>query len=139
MRKTLIALLAAGFVTIPAFAGALTLQVDEISSNREAVARKAAVVAHTTACHSPEKTTVIATAEGIVNGKLQTIPLKVMNLSEPGVYAVAQEWPRQGSWTVRLVAMNPDYPNYATSVTVPVRGSNAKPSEAKVFYYSSAE
>jgi hypothetical protein len=139
MRKTLIALIAVGIAALPAFAGALTLQVDELTSNKEAMAKKAAVVAHTTACHSPEKTTITATAEGIVNGKLQTIPLKVMNLSEPGVYAVAQEWPRQGLWTVRLVATNPDYQNYATSVTVPVRGATAKIADAKVFYYTTAD
>jgi hypothetical protein len=139
MRKMLIALLTTGFVAAPLFAGALTLQVDDLNSNKEAVAKKAVVVAHMTACHSPEKTTVTATADGIVNGKLQTIPLKVMYLAEPGSFAVAQEWPREGMWTVRLVATNPDYKNYATTVTVPVHNGFVRTAEAKVFYYTSAD
>lgn len=139
MRKTLISLIAAGFVALPAFAGALTLQVDELASNKEAIAKKAAVVAHTTACHSPEKTTITATAEGIVNGKPQIIPLKVIHLSEPGFYAVAQEWPREGLWTVKMVASNPEYRNYASGVAVPVQNGSVQISNAKVFHYKSAD
>jgi hypothetical protein len=136
MRKLTTAALAAVFIAAPVFAGALTLQIDDAQATPEAVAKNAVVVAHITACHSPEKTKVTATAEGLANGRRQTIPLKVMNLSAPGTFAVAREWPRQGAWTVTMIATNPDYKNYATSVVVPVRNDTAVRADAKVFYHA---
>ena len=136
MRNTLNVILTAMLLAVPVFAGALTLQVDDLRSNPEAVAKNATVVAHITACHSPGKTTVTATAEGIVNGKRQTLPLRVVNLSEPGAFAVTHEWPREGTWTVKMIATNPDYKDYATSVVVPIQNDVAKPATAKVFYHA---
>jgi len=138
MRHLLFMSFAASFVAVPVFAGALTLQVDEAGANREATTKHAIVVAHITACHSPEKTMVTATAEGIVKGKHQTIPLKVIHLSEPGAFAVAREWPREGSWTVKMVATNPDYKDYATSIVVPIDGEVANRAAAKVFYHAAS-
>jgi hypothetical protein len=117
MRKLLIS----AILALPLFAGALILQVDDPRSNPEAIAKSAVVVAHITACHSPEKTTVTAVAEGLVNGQRQSIPLKVVNLSQPGAFAIARQWPQQGTWTVKMTATNPDYPNYANTITVPLK------------------
>ncbi len=128
--------IAAGLAAIPLFAGALTLQIDNVTSNPEALAKHAIVAAHITACHSPEKTTVTGTAEGIVDGKRQSIPLRVMRLSEPGTFSVAREWPREGRWSVVLIATNPDYANYATSVVVRVTEGTAVAGSAKVFYHA---
>ena len=138
MRSLLTMFFAAGLATVPAFAGALTLQADDPSTNREAMAKNAVVTAHITACHSPEKTVVTATAEGIVNGKHQTISLKVIRLSEPGSFAVAREWPHGGIWTVKMIATNPDYKDYATSIVVPVGGHAANRASAKVFYHAAS-
>ena len=138
MKELLTTLLAAAFVAASAFAGALTLQVDDPRNDREAMAKKAIVAAHITACQSPEKTTVTATAEGIVNGKRQTIPLSIVRLSTPGAFGVVHEWPSEGIWTVRMVATNPDYKDYATSVVVPVVKDVAKPALARVFYHAAS-
>lgn len=73
---------------VPMFAGALTLQVDDSKTNADAI------VARITACHSPEKTTVTAFAEGVVNGQRQSITLKVSRLSEPSVFSAARNWPK---------------------------------------------
>jgi len=119
--------------TVPMFAGALTLQVDDVKSN------DGTLVAHITACHSPEKTTVTAFAEGVVNGKRQTIALKVVRLSEHlsgrGAFAVAHDWPREGAWVVKLIATNPEYKNYSTAIVVPIREDGAIRAAAKVFYH----
>lgn len=123
---------ALAFVAVPVFAGALTLQVDDIKTNPEARAQNAAVAVHTTACHSPEKTTVTAFAEGIANGQRQTIPLKVIHLSSPGAFAVAQQWPREGTWAVKMIATNPEYKDYATAIVVPIHNK----ATAKVFYHA---
>ena len=136
MRKSISAFLTVTFVAIPLFAGALTLQVDDLKTNPEAIQHKAVVVAHITACQSPEKTTVTAFAEGMANGKRQTLPLKVINLTAPGAFAVAHEWPLEGKWVIKMIARNPDYKDYATAVIVPIHGGQANPTAAQVFYHA---
>ena len=114
-RRVFTALILAALAT-PLFAGALKLEAEDPHGNPEAQAKNAVVVARITACHSPEKTVVSATAEGLVNGKRETIPLKVMKFATPGTFAVTRQWPREGLWTIRLVATNPDYKDYATGL-----------------------
>ncbi len=104
----------------PLFAGSLALEIGNPSANPEAMAKHAVLVARMTACTSPEKTIVAATAEGIVDGVLKSIPLKIVALPTVGTYAVAREWPAQGNWAVRMIATNPDYKDYTASVLVPV-------------------
>ena len=135
MHRTPTAIFAAFLIVIPALAGALLLEVADPQANPEARARHAIVVARTTACMSPEKTTVTATAEGIVNGQRRSIPLKVMNLATPGTFAVAREWPENGAWIVQLVATNPDYKDYATYVVVPIRNNTFSREGAKQFFH----
>jgi hypothetical protein len=138
MQRLLTAFLAACIAAAPVLAGALTLQVDDPKTNPEAIAKHAVVAAHITACHSPEKTSVTATAEGIVDGQRRSIPLKVIRLSEPGAFAVTHEWPREGKWTVKMIATNPDYKDYATSIVVPVGKDAVDPAAAKVFYHAAS-
>jgi hypothetical protein len=135
-RKILTAALSAAFLAAPLFAGALLLVVDDPATNHEAQSKHAVVMVRMTACHSPEKTVIAATAEGIVEGKRQTIPLKVINLATPGEFAVAREWPRDGVWTVRMVATNPDYKDYATGVVVPVRNDAYIRAGAKQYFHA---
>jgi hypothetical protein len=135
MRRLLIAVLAAGFVAAPIFAGALTLTADDPKANPEAVAMHAIVAAHTTACHSPADTVITATAEGIVNGKRVSMPLKVIRLKEPGYFAVAKEWKDGGFWVVKMIATNPEYKDYATGIVVPADGESGR-SRAKVYYHA---
>jgi hypothetical protein len=120
----------------PLFAGALRIEVGNPASNPEAIRSHAVLVARITACHSPEKTTVSATAEGVVDGVRTSLPLKVISLSTAGSFAVAREWPDKGRWAIKMVATNPDYKDYATSVVVPIRSDSAQLSAAK--HYSHA-
>ena len=99
-------------------AGGLRLEVGNPAANPEAKAQQAVLVARITACQSPEKTTVVATAEGIVDGRRRTVPLRVIPLRTPGTFAITREWPAQGNWVVKLAATNPDYKDYATGVLV---------------------
>ena len=121
MLKVFTAAIAACLSAAPLFAGGLVLEVGNPKANPEASAKNAVIVARITACTSPEKTTVTATAESVSGGKRLSIPLKVTNLSTPGTFAVTHEWPTGGAWAVVLVATNPDYKDYATSVLVPVQ------------------
>lgn len=116
--------LALSLVAAPVFAGALALEVGNPAANTEAQSKHAAVLVRTTACHSPEKTEITASAEGIVNGVRRSVPLKVIPLSTPGTFVVTHEWPSEGTWTVKIVARNPEYKNYATGVIVPFRANS---------------
>lgn len=120
-----------GMMALPSFAGALRLEVDTPASNPEALRDHAVLLARITACRSPEKTAVTATAEGTIDGVLQSIPLKVLSLSTAGTFAVLREWPATGTWIIKMVATNPDYKDYATSVVVPARGDSVQVAEAK--------
>src|SRR5690348_11267449 len=114
--KTLFALSALTGSTL--LAGGLRLEVGNPAANPEAKAQQAILVARTTACQSPERTSIVATAEGIVDGSRRTIPLRVIPLATPGTYAITREWPVQGNWAVRMVATNPEYKDYATGLLV---------------------
>jgi len=136
MRKLSRPLLALSICAAPLFAGALLVQIGDPAANPEAVAKHAVVVARITACRSPEKTTLTATAEGSVNGERRSIPLKVSALSTAGTFAIVREWPDEGNWVVKLVATNPDYKNYAISVLVPFEGDRFTWAAIKHYFHA---
>jgi hypothetical protein len=123
----------------PLLAGALLLEVGNPAANPEALEKHAVLVARITACHSPEKTTVTATAEGMVDGVRKTIPLKVISLSAPGMFALTREWPAEGAWAVKMIATNPDYKDYATSVVVPIEKNSAQLGAVKRYVHVPTE
>lgn len=120
----------------PSFAGALLLQVGNPTSNPEAARNHAVLLARTTACHSPGETKIVATAEGVVNGTRKSLPLTVIPLSPDGTFGVTHEWPAEGTWAIQLVATNPEYQNYATSVLIPVRHDSVQFPAAKHYYHA---
>jgi len=56
---------------------------------------------HSYACTGPSSVSIVATAEGVVNGERQSIPLKLEPMKEPGLYQFERTWPAQGTWLVR--------------------------------------
>lgn len=52
-------------------------------------------------CHKPEDANLTATAEGIVNGKRQSIPLQLTRTSK-GVFAIKQQWATSGAWVLNI-------------------------------------
>jgi hypothetical protein len=90
-------------------AGGFALQLGKPPTNPEAQAKNAVLVVRGYACVAPEKTTVSATAEGIVNGKHQSIPLKLVPLSGESTYALTRQWPAEGKWVIILVEANPRF------------------------------
>jgi len=52
-------------------------------------------------CHQPEDALISATAEGFVNGRRETIKLRLHPASK-GVYAIKQQWPTEGVWLVAV-------------------------------------
>ena len=101
----------------PLFGGGFYLEVSSVGKPADAV-----MIARLTGCHNPEEGQVEATAEGLVNGKRQTLPLSITALAEPGTYAVKQQWPAEGKWVVWLKAKHPSF-GQATESVIAVAGN----------------
>jgi hypothetical protein len=139
MRKATKCQLAILAAAVPLFAGALTLEITNPAGNTEAQAKHLVLLARTTACSAPERTSITATAESVANGKRRSLALHVVPLSTAGTFGVAQEWPAEGKWAVRLVAHNPEYKNYATGALVPVTGATVDFAAAQRFFHEPTE
>jgi len=63
--------------------------------------KSAPFVFRTTGCVDPGGSVVTAKAEGLVDGARQSMALKVMPSSKPGVYGVIPQW-SAGRWAVIL-------------------------------------
>ena len=82
------------------FAGGFYLEIQAPTSNQGEM-KGAALLIRTYGCHQPWDADVSATAEGVVNGKRQSIKLELTRTSQ-GVYAVKKQWPSQGAWVVAI-------------------------------------
>lgn len=87
-------------------AGGFYLQIGNPEASSEAKKLNAAVTVLATGCHDPALATLRATAIGMVNGERREIPLKLDKLSTPGMFAISQQWPKEGRWVIRLEADN---------------------------------
>lgn len=106
-RKVQMAIIAAAMVFTVAgslYAGGLWLEFGHPKASHEANAKDAVLIVRPTGCHQPEKAKVEGTAEGLVNGKRQSLPLTLVPLSQPGMYAVKFERPKEGAWVLSLAA-----------------------------------
>jgi hypothetical protein len=105
-------------------AGGFILEIGRPPANAEAQAQHAVLIVRTYACTHPEKTSITATAEGIVSGKRETIPLELAPLANSGAYAVRQQWPAEGRWVITLSAKNSAF-GWQPSAIVSVKGASA--------------
>ena len=80
-------------------------------------AKRAVLVVRPDGCNEPAKARITGTAEGLVNGARRSVPLKLIALPTPGVYAVNREWPAEGVWVVNLTGVNL---GATTSAIVPI-------------------
>ena len=105
MRKTILSLTTAGLALAGyLMAGGFWLQVGNPEASAEAQKANAAVTLKVAGCHDPALATVTATAVGLVNGERRSIPLQLTKLSGPGMYAVTQQWPKEGKWVIQAEA-----------------------------------
>ena len=88
------------------FAGGFWLQVGNPEASAEARQHNAVVTIKAVGCHDPATAQVTATAIGVVDGRRQTINLKLTPLSEPGMFALSQQWPKSWRWVIQLVGKN---------------------------------
>jgi hypothetical protein len=97
-------------------AGGFALEIGKPSANPGAQAKNALLVVRGYACAAPEKTTISARAEGVVNGKRESIPLKLISLSGESTYAITRQWPAEGKWIITLVEANPRFPSQPSAI-----------------------
>jgi hypothetical protein len=87
-------------------AGGFYLSLGNPEASPEARKVNAVLTIKATGCHDPALAKVTATAIGLVNGERREIALKLAPLSTPGMFALSQQWPREGRWIIRLSATN---------------------------------
>ena len=85
-----------------ALADGFTFSIASPVASQDYRAKGAAFVFRTQGCAEPAKPQIAGTAEGLVKGARQSVPLKVMAMTKAGVYAVYQNWPAEGEWVVNL-------------------------------------
>lgn len=90
-------------------AGGFQLRVEVPQDDSDAV-----LLVRTYRCHQPEKAKVSGTAEGIVEGQRVSVPVQLQPVKK-GVYAVAQQWPTEGTW---VLAFSGSYRGHNTSTLV---------------------
>ena len=71
-------------------------------------------------CDRPASVTITGTAEGIVRGQRQSIPLQFVAVApDEGIFMVQQQWPANGSWVLQLNGSCPS-PKASASTLVPL-------------------
>ncbi|MEK7407236.1 MAG: hypothetical protein AAB225_19350 [Acidobacteriota bacterium] len=119
-----------------AFAGGFFLTLGNPSASGDPKARDAFVTVRADGCHMPSLARISGKAEGLVNGRRQSVPLKLTALSSKGVYAVRREWPADGVW---VVSLSGSYLGRTTGAVIPVTPEGFQRELAKLFPRAPAE
>jgi hypothetical protein len=82
-------------------AGGFQLSVEAPKPSSGADLKNAALIVRTFGCHTPADANITATAEGLVNGKRQSVKLD-LEPNATGVYTIKKQWPSQGAWVVNI-------------------------------------
>jgi hypothetical protein len=105
MKRTLLHSLAlATALTLPAFstasAGPPWISIEYPANPYDAASRGAFLTVRTYHHRDFQSKTVTGTAEGVVNGKRQSMPLDIRPGSQPGMYVVRWQRPAVGRWVL---------------------------------------
>ena len=66
----------------------------------DATSRGAALLVHTYHHADPVNYELTGSAEGLVKGERRSVALELVRTSRSGVWALAQQWPAEGSWVL---------------------------------------
>src|SRR5689334_8706886 len=83
-------------------AGGFYLQLGNPEANPEARKANAVLTVKATGCGEPAKAQITASVIGVIDGLRREMPLKLTPLSEPGTFALTQQWPKEGHWVIEL-------------------------------------
>ncbi|HWO02513.1 MAG TPA: hypothetical protein VNS63_24925 [Blastocatellia bacterium] len=82
-----------------AIAGGFQLSVEAPNASSGSHSKDAALIVRTFGCHTPADAAITASAEGLVNGKRQSVNLEPAPYAT-GVYEIKKQWPSEGAWVV---------------------------------------
>ena len=120
-----------------ALAGGVGLSVETAPP---ALAEKGvALLVHTNNCGQAAFLPLEGTAEGLVGGRRRSLPLRLERTPEPGVYALAKQWPDQGAWVLRISTTRPHAATALVKLAAPAStglasGSNVRIADVKLVY-----
>ena len=63
-------------------------------------------------CQDYSHARITGQAEGIVNGKRQSMSLELTPAGKPGTYSVRKQWPAEGKWVLLFSATSGDLHTY---------------------------
>ena len=134
MQRHVLVLAMAGFVALaggtPSGGEIFKLEIGRPIAGGTQTKNKAVLVARPLCC-DPATVRITATAEGIVNGRRQSIPLEVDTLDMPGVHAIARQWP-DGQWVINLTGHCAER-STMTSAVVPLGPAGFVREEIRIF------
>ena len=106
IRSRPLALAAAALLAFPAvaLAGPPWVSIELPANPMDRTSRGAYLLVHSFHHERIISMAVAGRAEGIVNGRRQTIPLKFRETSRGAVFALDQMWPREGTWVLVITA-----------------------------------
>lgn len=84
----------------PLLAGPPWISIELPGSPYDQTTRGSYLLVHAFHHGTPVNFPVTGTAEGIVNGERRTVKLSFTTTGREGVYALRQQWPSEGTWTL---------------------------------------
>ena len=88
-------------VAMTSMAGGFWIKTYSPSALVAASIPDAVVIVAAEGCHNAADAAISATAEGLINGKRQSVLLELTPMSK-GVYAVRRQWPGAGAWILAI-------------------------------------
>ena len=122
-RLAVLTLLATVAMTMAAAAGTMfRLEIGPPVAAKTHFKQKGAVLAvRAVVCDDLGAVRVTGTAEGMVNGARQSVPLRLAPIgTAPGAFVIQQQWPAQGQWVLHLAGTCPSSKSEASTL-VPMR------------------
>ena len=127
-KRVLVAAVAA-VALLATVAGAGTMFRLEIGSSaalgtdskfKEKNAKKIVLAVRAVVCEDLRNVKITGTAEGLINGKRETLPITLTVIDQAeAVYAVQQQWPQDGAWVLHFKGSCAN-PKAEASTLVPV-------------------
>jgi hypothetical protein len=111
----------------PAFAGPPWISAEFPANPHETASRGAFLLVHTYHHGTPTEFPLTGTAEGLLNGRRQSLPLEIVATSKPGVYAVRFKPQGGGAWVLAFNLGKRDGAGMIVAV-----GRDGQPASAKV-------
>jgi hypothetical protein len=82
-------------------AGGFHVSLELPASQTDARLKDAILIVRPGGCIDPTQAVLRVTAEGLVNGRRKSIPVK-LTPAGPGVYGVNRQWPTEGTWILAI-------------------------------------